>query len=50
MAGEGEARCMKCKKDVKVKDGKITTIKNGRKALKGVCPICGTTVMKFVKG
>ncbi|AMN83244.1 hypothetical protein E24_00324 [Faustovirus] len=39
---------MKCKKQVPVKDGKIVTTKNGRKAIKGVCGTCGTTVMKFV--
>ena len=45
-----EAYCVRCKKKVEMKDAKEVTTKNGRKAMKGVCPICGTTVMRFIKG
>ncbi len=44
-----QARCMKCKKQVEIKDPVETTIKNGTiKAVKGVCPICGTKVFRII--
>lgn len=43
-----EARCMKCKKQVEVKDGKEVIMKNGMKALSGVCPVCATKVFKIL--
>ncbi len=43
-----EARCMKCKKQVEMKDGKEQIMKNGMKAMKGVCPACGTTVFRII--
>ena len=46
---EHEARCMKCKKSVKVKDAKETTIRDGKvNAVKGVCPTCGTNVFRIL--
>jgi predicted nucleic acid-binding Zn-ribbon protein len=39
---------MKCKKPVEVKDPQDVIMKNGRKALSGVCPDCGTKVFKIV--
>jgi endogenous inhibitor of DNA gyrase (YacG/DUF329 family) len=44
-----EARCMKCKKQVEIKDAKKVTMKNGRPAIRGKCPKCGTTVQRIVK-
>jgi hypothetical protein len=35
---------MKCKKQVEIKDGKESKMKNGCMMLKGKCPKCGTTV------
>lgn len=43
-----EARCMKCKKQVEVKDGKEVVMKNGMKAISGVCPDCNTKVFKIL--
>lgn len=43
-----EAYCMKCKKQVEVKDAVEAVAKNGRPMIKGVCPECGTKVNKFV--
>ena len=43
-----QARCMKCKKQVEIKDEQETVLKNGMKAVKGVCPECGTKVFKIV--
>ena len=45
MAQEG--RCMKCKKQVEIKDGKEITMKNGMNAISGLCPVCNTKVFKI---
>ena len=37
-----EARCMKCKKQVEIKNPQNVVMKNKMKAMKGVCPHCGT--------
>ena len=42
-----QGRCMKCKKQVEMKDEKEVVLKNGMKALSGVCPDCGTKVFKI---
>ncbi len=43
--------CVKDKAKKEIDDSKLTKsqTKNGRNMLKGVCPDCGTTVVKFVK-
>jgi len=43
------AYCVKCKKKVEIKDPKEVTMKNGRKAMSGTCPKCGTKVFSFLK-
>ena len=43
-----EAYCVKCKAKREMENVEEVTTKNGRKALKGKCPVCGTTMMKFV--
>jgi DNA-directed RNA polymerase subunit RPC12/RpoP len=42
------ARCMKCKKEVEVKNPKEVTMKNGLVAIQGVCPVCGTKVFRII--
>lgn len=42
-----QGRCMKCKKQVEMKDEKEVVMKNGMKALSGVCPECSTKVFKI---
>ncbi len=42
-----EAYCVKCKKKVTMKDEQTVTLKNGKKAKKGVCPNCGTKVFRI---
>ncbi len=42
-----EGRCMKCKKQVEIKDPKDVTMKSGMKAISGVCPACGTKVFRI---
>jgi DNA-directed RNA polymerase subunit RPC12/RpoP len=43
-----EGRCMKCKKQVEIKNGEETIMKNGMKAMKGECPDCGTKVFRIL--
>jgi hypothetical protein len=40
--------CVKCKASRQMTEVQIVTTQNGRKAAKGKCPACGTTVMKFL--
>jgi len=43
-----QGRCMKCKKQVEIKNGKEVVMKNGMKAMKGECPTCGTKVFRIL--
>jgi DNA-directed RNA polymerase subunit RPC12/RpoP len=43
-----EGRCMRCKAQVQIKDGKETIMKNGMKAMKGACPDCDTQVFRIL--
>ena len=46
-----EGRCMKCKKQVQMKDEAETTFKGkagDMLAMKGVCPDCGTKVFRIM--
>lgn len=48
-AGEDiEGYCMKERKHVRIKDPQHTTAKNGREAVRGTCPDCGSTIFRFV--
>ena len=40
--------CVKCKDKVAPKSAKMVKLQNGRKALKGVCPHCGTNVTRIL--
>lgn len=42
-----EAYCVKCKAKREF-EGEEVTLKNGRRAAKGTCPVCGTTVMRIL--
>ena len=42
-----QAYCVKCRAKRDVKDPKETTLKNGRPAVKGTCPTCGTNVFRI---
>ena len=44
-----EAYCVKCKAKKEMKDAEKVTMKNGRPALKGKCPDCGTGMYKIMK-
>jgi hypothetical protein len=40
--------CVKCKAKRDMKDAKEITMANGRKAMKGVCSVCGTGMFKIM--
>lgn len=40
---------MKDRKKVEIKNPRAITMKNGRPATQGVCPICGTKVFRIGK-
>jgi hypothetical protein len=42
-----EAYCVKCKQKREF-DGEVVTMKNGRKAARGKCPVCGTTLNRIL--
>lgn len=43
-----KAYCMKCKKTMEMAEEKETTMKNGRKAMKGKCSKCGTGMFRIM--
>jgi hypothetical protein len=44
-----EGYCVKERKKVEIKDPEQVTMKNGRPAIKGTCPDCGTKIFKIGK-
>jgi hypothetical protein len=42
------AYCVKERKQRTMKNPKLVTMKNGRKAYTGVCSVCGTKLFRFV--
>jgi len=46
MASKGY--CVKCKKSQEMKDEQQVTMKNGRLAAKGKCPVCGTGMYRIL--
>ena len=44
-----QAYCMKCRTKREIKDPKKIAMKNGRPAMQGVCPVCGTRLFRIVK-
>lgn len=43
-----EGYCVKCKSKREIKDSAEVTMKNGRKAMKGKCPKCGTGMFRIL--
>ena len=41
--------CVKCKAKREIQDAKAITMKNGRPATQGVCPVCGTKMFRIGK-
>ena len=42
-----QAYCVKCKAKREMKGEKQVTMKNGRPAMQGTCPVCGTKMFKI---
>jgi len=45
-----DAYCTKCRTKREIQDAKEVTTANGRSALQGACPACGTKLTRFVAG
>jgi hypothetical protein len=45
-----EGYCVKCKAKREIVDAVEEVTKNGRKAIKGKCPVCGTVMFKMLGG
>ena len=45
-----EGYCVKCKAKKEIADAVEEIMKNGRKAIKGKCPTCGTVMFKILGG
>ena len=43
-----EGYCVKCKAKKEIVDAVEELMKNGRKAIKGKCPTCGTVMFKIL--
>jgi len=44
-----QAYCVKCRAKREMKDPKQITMKNGRPATQGTCPVCGTKIFRIGK-
>jgi len=44
-----QAYCVKCRAKREMKDAKAITMKNGKPATQGVCPVCGTKMFRIMK-
>jgi len=42
-----QAYCVKCRAKRDIKNPQRVTLKNGRPATQGVCPVCGTRVFRI---
>lgn len=42
-----EGYCVRCRKKVEIKNAQKVTMKNGKGAVKGECPSCGTNVFRI---
>src|SRR3712207_5517829 len=43
-----DAYCVKCREKREMKDAEEVTMKNGRPAMQGVCPVCGTKLFRML--
>lgn len=42
-----QAYCVKCRAKRDMKEAKRVTLKNGKPAMRGKCPVCGTTLFRI---
>jgi hypothetical protein len=43
-----EGYCIKCRQKRSIKNATVETTSNGRRIAKGICPVCGTKVTRFI--
>jgi hypothetical protein len=41
--------CVKCRAKREIKNARAVTLKNGRPATQGICPVCGTKMFRIGK-
>ena len=41
--------CVKCRAKREIKDARAITMKNGKPATQGICPVCGTKMFRIGK-
>ena len=44
-----QAYCVKCRAKKEMKNARSITMKNGKPATQGVCPVCGTKMFRIGK-
>ncbi len=44
-----EAYCFKCRTKKEIRGATKVTLKNGRPATRGTCPVCGTKIFRIGK-
>ena len=44
-----EGSCVKCRSKREMRNTQAVTMKNGRPATRGVCPVCSTTMFRIGK-
>jgi len=44
-----QAYCMKCRAKREMSNAKSITMKNGKLATQGICPVCGTKMFRIGK-
>lgn len=42
-----QAHCIRCKVSRQMRDPSVVTLKNGRKAVQGKCPVCGSKMFRL---
>jgi uncharacterized Zn finger protein (UPF0148 family) len=45
-----QAYCFKCRVKREIKNPQKVTLKNGRLATRGTCPVCGTNLFRIGRG
>ena len=45
-----DAYCLKCRTKREIRNPQSETLKNGRRATQGNCPVCGTKMSRMGKG
>ncbi len=48
--GNMQAYCLKCRTKREMRNPQPVTLKNGRPATQGACPVCGTKMYRIGKG